>query len=60
MCGVPEKEQHWGGNVYLSGKDGEMEGAYQKENSNVSLVILHSFQISQMLGIVLYIMHYMY
>lgn len=60
MCGVPEKEQHRGRHIYLSGKDGEMEGAHQKENSNVRLVIMHYFQMSQMLGIVLYSIHYMY
>lgn len=58
MCGVPEEEQHRGRHIYLSGKDGEMEGAYQKENSNVSLVILHFFQILQMPDRVLYFMQY--
>lgn len=58
MCGVPEEEQHRSRHVYLSGKDGEMEGAYQKENSNVSLVILHFFQILQMPDRVLYFMQY--
>lgn len=58
MCGVSEEEQHRGRHVYLSRKDGEMEGTHQKENSNVSLVILHYFKILQMLDRVLYFMQY--